>query len=103
MDRISRRQVVRGAAGAAASTIVLGAPSIHAQKDQQTLRKLLRKHGFAPKLAVKTSCAPVPPHSGLCAWTCRHEQGLRPNNRAENSHQAVGKCPGTTLMPRVRR
>jgi peptide/nickel transport system substrate-binding protein len=38
MDRISRRQVVRGAAGAAASAIVLGAPSIHAQKGQQTLR-----------------------------------------------------------------
>ena len=95
MDRISRRQVVRGAAGAAASTIVLGAPSIHAQKDQQTLRKLLRKHGFAPKLAVKTSCAPVPPHSGL--------EGCGPTNRAENSYQAVGKCPGAKLMPRVRR
>jgi len=38
MDRISRRQVVRGAAGAAASAIVLGAPSIRAQKGQQTLR-----------------------------------------------------------------
>jgi len=38
MDRISRRQVVRGAAGAAASAVMLGAPSIHAQKGQQTLR-----------------------------------------------------------------
>jgi peptide/nickel transport system substrate-binding protein len=38
MDRISRRQVVRGAAGAAASAIVLDAPSIHGQKGQQTLR-----------------------------------------------------------------
>ena len=26
--------------------------------------------------------------------TCRH---VRPNNRAENSYQAVGKCPGATL------
>src|SRR5215510_10160961 len=33
---ISRRQVIRGAAAAAAST--LGAPSVQAQKDQQTLR-----------------------------------------------------------------
>ena len=33
---ISRRQVVRGAAAAAAMT--LGAPSVHAQKDRQTLR-----------------------------------------------------------------
>src|SRR5947199_3975848 len=32
MDRISRRQVVRGA------TLTLGAPSIHAQSSQQTLR-----------------------------------------------------------------
>ena len=36
MDRISRRQVVRGAAAAAAVT--LGAPSVHAQKGLQTLR-----------------------------------------------------------------
>ena len=53
------------------------------------MRKLLRKQGFAPKLLVTDklrSCA--------CAFralrlTCRHEQGLRQNNRAENSHQAV--------------
>jgi peptide/nickel transport system substrate-binding protein len=37
MDRISRRQAVRGAAAAAAA-MTLGAPSVHAQKDQQTLR-----------------------------------------------------------------
>jgi peptide/nickel transport system substrate-binding protein len=37
MDRISRRQIVRrGAAAAAAMT--LGAPSVHAQKSRQTLR-----------------------------------------------------------------
>src|SRR5215472_9637699 len=37
MDRISRRRVVQGAA-AAAAVATLGAPSIHAQKGQQTLR-----------------------------------------------------------------
>jgi peptide/nickel transport system substrate-binding protein len=37
MDRISRRQVVRGAA-ATAATAALGAPSVHAQKDLQALR-----------------------------------------------------------------
>jgi peptide/nickel transport system substrate-binding protein len=37
MDRISRRQVARGAAAAAAA-ITLGSPSVHAQKDRQTLR-----------------------------------------------------------------
>jgi peptide/nickel transport system substrate-binding protein len=37
MDRISRREVIRGAAAAATAT-ALGAPSVHAQKDRQTLR-----------------------------------------------------------------
>src|SRR4029077_11240534 len=37
MDRISRREVIRGAAAAATAT-ALGAPSVHAPKDRQTLR-----------------------------------------------------------------
>jgi peptide/nickel transport system substrate-binding protein len=37
MDRISRRQVVRGAAAAAAA-MTLGAPSVHAQESRRTLR-----------------------------------------------------------------
>ena len=37
MDRISRRQLVRGAAATAAA-VTLGAPSVHAQKDSRTLR-----------------------------------------------------------------
>src|SRR5271169_5038771 len=37
MDRISRRRVVQGTAAAAAVT-TLGAPSVHAQKERQTLR-----------------------------------------------------------------
>src|SRR5262249_8158311 len=37
MHAISRRQIVRGAAAAAAATR-LGTPSVHAQKDRQTLR-----------------------------------------------------------------
>jgi peptide/nickel transport system substrate-binding protein len=37
MDRISRRQAVRGAAAAAAA-MALGAPSVHAENDRQTLR-----------------------------------------------------------------
>ena len=45
MDRISRRQVVRGAAATAATT--LGAPSIHAQNGRQTLRFVAQvKDGF---------------------------------------------------------
>src|SRR6516164_1182747 len=37
MDRITRRQAMRGAAGAAAA-ITLRAPAVHAQKNRQTLR-----------------------------------------------------------------
>jgi transposase-like protein len=53
------------------------------------MRKLLKKQGFVPKLLVTDKL-----HSYACAFrrlrlTCRHEQGLRKNNRAENSHQAV--------------
>ena len=53
------------------------------------MRKPLRKQGFAPKLLVTDKL-----RSYACAFralrlTCRHEQGLRKNNRAENSHQAV--------------
>jgi hypothetical protein len=37
MDRISRRQIVRGAAATAVAT-TFGSPSVHAQKDGQALR-----------------------------------------------------------------
>jgi transposase-like protein len=53
------------------------------------MRKLLKKQGFAPKILVsdkRRSYAAAVRHLRL---TCRHEQGLRKNNRAENSHQAV--------------
>jgi putative transposase len=53
------------------------------------MRKLLKNRGFVPKLLVTDKL-----RSYACAFrrlrlTCRHEQGLRQNNRAENSHQAV--------------
>src|SRR3954467_7345879 len=53
------------------------------------MRKLLKKQGFVPKLLVTDKL-----RSYACAFrrlrlTCRHEQGLRKNNRAENSHQPV--------------
>jgi peptide/nickel transport system substrate-binding protein len=38
MERISRRQVVRGAAAMATGAMTLGAPSVHAQNGRQTLR-----------------------------------------------------------------
>jgi transposase-like protein len=53
------------------------------------MRKLLKKQGLVPKFLVTDKL-----RSYACAFrrlrlTCRHEQGLRKNNRAENSHQPV--------------
>jgi transposase-like protein len=53
------------------------------------MRKLLRKQGFAPKKVTTDklgSYSAAFRHLGL---GCHHEQGLRQNNRAENSHQVV--------------
>ena len=53
------------------------------------LRKLLKKQGFAPEVLVTDklrSYGAAKSEMGLCA---RHEQGLRRNNRAENSHLPV--------------
>src|SRR4029078_7581140 len=53
------------------------------------MRKLLRKQGFAPKLAVTDKLRSYGAAFRAIRLTCRHEQGLRMNNRAENSHQVV--------------
>jgi putative transposase len=51
--------------------------------------KLLKQHGFAPKLAVTDKLPSYAAAFQALRLTCRHEQGLRTNNRAENSHQVV--------------
>src|SRR3984893_5210574 len=76
------------------------------------MRKLLRKQGFAPKRVTTDklrSYGAAFRHLGL---SCNHEQGLRQNNRAENSHQAVRRrerkmqrfksAIGTTVPERAR-
>jgi transposase-like protein len=53
------------------------------------MRKLLKKQGFAPEVLVTDklrSYSAAKSEMRLCA---RHEQGLRKNNRAENSHLPV--------------
>ncbi len=53
------------------------------------MRKLLKKQGFAPRVVVTDklrSYASAFRELRLSAW---HEQSLRKNNRAENSHQPV--------------
>ena len=53
------------------------------------MRKLLPKQGFAPTRVTTDklrSYSAAFRHLGL---SCHHEQGMRQNNRAENSHQVV--------------
>src|SRR5437868_12689323 len=53
------------------------------------MRKLLRKQGFVPKLLVTDKLRSYGSAFRQLQMTCPHEQGLRKNNRAENSHQPV--------------
>jgi putative transposase len=51
--------------------------------------KLLRKQGFTPKVLTTDKLASYGAAFRHLRLTCRHQQGLRANNRAENSHQPV--------------
>ena len=53
------------------------------------MRKLLKKLGFAPRLLVTDKLRSYASAFRHLRLTCPHEQGLRKNNRAENSHQPV--------------
>jgi transposase-like protein len=53
------------------------------------MRKLVKKQGFTPKLLTTDKLGSYGAAFRHLHLTCPHEQGLRKNNRAENSHQAV--------------
>ena len=53
------------------------------------MRKLLKKQGFAPKLLVTDKLRSYASAFRRLGLSCPHQQGLRHNNRAENSHQPV--------------
>ena len=53
------------------------------------MRKLLRKLGFAPRLLTTDKLGSYGAAFRQLGLTGRHQQGLRANNRAENSHQPV--------------
>ena len=53
------------------------------------MRKLLKKQRFVPKLLVSDKLRSYGSAFRRLRLSCRHEQGLRKNNKAENSHQAV--------------
>ena len=66
---------------------------VQRQRDKQAalrlMRKLLKKQGFTPKLLTTDKLGSYGAAFRHLQLTCPHEQGLRKNNRAENSHQAV--------------
>src|SRR5262249_18581142 len=53
------------------------------------MRKLLRKQGFALKSLTTDKLGSYESAFRHLRLTCPHGQGLRANNRAENSHQIV--------------
>jgi transposase-like protein len=53
------------------------------------VRKLLKKHGFAADVLVTDQLRSYAAAKSELRLRARHEQGLRRNNRAENSHLPV--------------
>jgi transposase-like protein len=51
------------------------------------MRKLLKKQGFAPDVLVTDKLRSYGAAKSEIGLAARHDQGLRANNRAENSHQ----------------
>ena len=60
-----------------------------ARSARRLLRKLLKKHGFAPKRITTDKLKSYPVAIREQRLSAIHDQGLRANNRAENSHQPV--------------
>ena len=54
---------------------------------EKLMRKLLKKQGFAPDVLVTDKLRSYGAAKSEIGLSARHEQGLRKNNRAENSHQ----------------
>jgi transposase-like protein len=55
--------------------------------DVKLMRKLLKKQGFAPDVLVTDKLRSYGAAKAELSLSARHEQGLRKNNRAQNSHQ----------------
>ena len=53
------------------------------------MRRLLKKQGFPPDVIITDKLRSYDAAKIEMGLTARHEQGLRKNNRAENSHQPV--------------
>ena len=57
--------------------------------------KLLKKQGFAPDVLVADKLRSYGAAKAELGLSARHEQGLRKNNRAENSHQPTRRTCAT--------
>jgi transposase-like protein len=55
----------------------------------ELVRKLLKKQGFAPDVLVTDKLRSYGAAKSKIGSSARHDQGLRANNRAENSHQPI--------------
>ena len=55
----------------------------------KSMRKLLKTHGFAPRVVVTDKLRSYASAFGELRLSARHEQGPGKNNRAENSHRPV--------------
>src|SRR6516164_6305833 len=53
------------------------------------MRKLLKKQGFTPEVLVTDKLRSYGAAKSELGLAAQHEQGLRRNNRAENSHQPI--------------
>lgn len=66
---------------------------VQARRDKRAalklMRKLLKKHGFAPSAVVTDKLKSYSSALRELGLSHRHETGGRKNNRAENSHQPV--------------
>lgn len=66
---------------------------VQARRDKlaalKLMRKLLKKQGFAPRVLVTDKLPSYGAAKRELGLSAHHEQGLRKNNRAENSHQVV--------------
>ena len=57
------------------------------------MRRLLKKQGFTPNVVVTDKLRSYGAAMSEIGLSARHEQGLRRNNRAENSHQPAAVHP----------
>ncbi len=66
---------------------------VHRKRDakaaKRLMKKLLKKHCFAPSRIVTDKLRSYPAAFRAIGLTAKHKCGLRTNNRAENSHQPV--------------